>query len=133
MLKFDLTFKKKNEIQKSHLNSAIRLKQQSKFEFYFLFFEKIENGTTDPFLWEIYVMWLIRGVLRRRKYFVKKGTEVHFSIFIGNWSWDLKFVFQFDKENEKRKKLKFLISNVPFDPRIKREPFHGSPLGSFNS
>ena len=50
MLKFDWTFKKKNEIQKSHLNFKIRLKQRSKFEFYFLFFEKIENRTTDPFL-----------------------------------------------------------------------------------
>ena len=40
MLKFDLTIKKKNEIQKLHLNFGIRLKQRSKLEFYFLFFEK---------------------------------------------------------------------------------------------
>ena len=51
-------------------------------------------------------MWLIRGVLRRRKDFVKKRTEVHFSIFIENRNWDLKFVFRFDNENEKRKKSK---------------------------
>ena len=42
MLKFDLTNEKKNEIQKLHLNFEIRLKQRSKFEFYFLFFEKLK-------------------------------------------------------------------------------------------
>ena len=42
MLKFDLAIKKKNKIQKLHLNFEIRLKQRSKFEFYFLFFEKIK-------------------------------------------------------------------------------------------
>ena len=42
MLKFDLTIKKKNEIQKLHLNFEIRPKQRSKFEFYFLFFEKLK-------------------------------------------------------------------------------------------
>ena len=36
MLKFDLTIKKKNEIQKLILNFEIRLKQISKFEFYFI-------------------------------------------------------------------------------------------------
>ena len=46
-------------------------------------------------------MWQIRGVLRRRKYFVKKGTEVHFLVFTENRNWDLKFVFRFDNENEK--------------------------------
>ena len=40
MLKFDLTIKRKNEIQKLHLNFGIRLKQRSKLEFYFLLFEK---------------------------------------------------------------------------------------------
>ena len=54
---------------------------------------------------------------------MNKGTEVHFSIFIENRNWDLKFVFQFDNENEKRKKSKlyFILkqkSNVPFDPQI---------------
>ena len=53
MLKFDLAIKKKNKIQKLHLNFEIRLKQRSKFEFYFLFFEKIENRRTDSFLREI--------------------------------------------------------------------------------
>ena len=54
----------------------------------------------------------MRGVLRRRKDFVKKGTEVHFSIFIENRNWELKFVFRFDNENEKRKKSKsFLKKN----------------------
>ena len=43
MLKFDLTIKKKNEIQKLHLNFEIRLKQKSKFEFCFLFFEKLKK------------------------------------------------------------------------------------------
>ena len=39
MLKFDLTIKKKkNEIQKLHLNFKIRLKQRSKLEFYFIYF-----------------------------------------------------------------------------------------------
>ena len=42
MLKFDLAIKKKNKIQKLHLNFEIRLKQRSKFEFYFLFFEKLK-------------------------------------------------------------------------------------------
>ena len=46
----------------------------------------------------------------RRKNFVKKRTEIHFSIFIENRNWDLTFVFQFDNEIEKRKKLKFLIT-----------------------
>ena len=62
---------------------------------------------------------------------VKKGTEVHFSIFIENRNWDLKFVFQFDNENEKRKKSKlyFILkqkSNVSFDPRIRppKVPFN---------
>ena len=55
--------------------------------------------------------------------FVKKRTEVRFSIFIENQNWDLKFVFRFDNENEKRKKSKlyFILkqkSNVPFDRRI---------------
>ena len=66
---------------------------------------------------------MIRGVLRRRKDFVKKRTEVHFLIFIENPHWDLKFAFRFDDENEKRKKSKlyFILkqkSNVPFDSRI---------------
>ena len=70
---------------------------------------------------------MIRGVLRRRKDSVKKRTEVHFSIFIENRNWDLKFVFRFDNENEKRKKSKlyFILkqkSNVPFDPRIVHSP-----------
>ena len=54
-------------------------------------------------------MRLIRGVFGHRKNFVKKRTEVYFSIFIENRNWDLKFVFQFDNENEKRKKLKTLF------------------------
>ena len=33
MLKFDLTIKKKNKIQKLHLNFEIPLKQSSKFDF----------------------------------------------------------------------------------------------------
>ena len=41
-----------------------------------------------------------------QKRFREKRTEVHFSIFIENRNWDLKFVFRFDNENEKRKKLK---------------------------
>ena len=44
-----------------------------------------------------------------RKNFVEKRTEIHFSIFIEYQNWDLKFVFRFDNENEKRKKLKFLF------------------------
>ena len=42
MLKFDLIIKKKNKIQKLHLNFEIRFKQRSKFDFYFLFFEKLK-------------------------------------------------------------------------------------------
>ena len=42
MLKFDLAIKKKTQIQNLHLNFEIRLKQQSKFEFYFLLFEKLK-------------------------------------------------------------------------------------------
>ena len=36
-----------------------------------------------------------------QKNFLKKRTEIHFSIFIENRNWELKFVFQFDNENEK--------------------------------
>ena len=46
-----------------------------------------------------------RGVLGRRRNFLKKRTEIHFSILIENPNWDLKFVFQFDNENKKRKRL----------------------------
>ena len=59
-----------------------------------------------------------------RKNFINKRTEISFSIFIENRNWDLKFIFQFDNENEKRKKnskFSFILkqkSNVPFDPRI---------------
>ena len=56
-----------------------------------------------------------------RKKFVKKRTEIHFSIFIENRNWDLKFVFQFDNENEKNSNFYFILkqkSNDPFDPRI---------------
>ena len=35
MLNFDLTNKKKNEIQKLHLNFEIRVRQRSKFKFFF--------------------------------------------------------------------------------------------------
>ena len=45
-----------------------------------------------------------------RKTFVKKRTEIHFSMFIESQNWDLKFVFQFDNENEKRKKNQNSIS-----------------------
>ena len=45
-------------------------------------------------------------MLRRKNDFVKKRAEVHFPIFIENRNWDLKFVFRFDNENEKRKKIK---------------------------
>ena len=55
------------------------------------------------------MIWLIRGVFGCRKNFVKKRTKIYFSIFIENRNWDLKFVFQFDNENEKRKTLKFLF------------------------
>ena len=54
-------------------------------------------------------MWLIRGVFWHRKDFGKKQAEIHFSIFIENRNWDLKFVFRFDNENEKRKKFKILF------------------------
>ena len=43
MLRFDLTIKNKNEIQKLPLNFKIGLKQRSKFEFCFLFFEKMKT------------------------------------------------------------------------------------------
>ena len=36
-----------------------------------------------------------------QKNFLEKRTEINFSIFIENRNWDLKFVFQFDNENEK--------------------------------
>ena len=63
-----------------------------------------------------------RSVWAQKK-FRKKRTEIYFSIFIENRNWGLKFVFQFDNENEKRKNsnLYFILkqkSNVPFDPRI---------------
>ena len=64
---------------------------------------------------------LIRGVLRHGKKFVKKRTEIHFSTFIENRNWDLKFVFRFDDENEKRKKFIILFQfktkiECPFRP-----------------
>ena len=43
-----------------------------------------------------------RSVWAQKK-FRKKRTEIYFSIFIENRNWGLKFVFQFDNENEKRK------------------------------
>ena len=43
MLKFGLAVKNKNEIQKLHLNFEIGLTQKSKFEFCFLFFEKLKT------------------------------------------------------------------------------------------
>ena len=52
-----------------------------------------------------------------QKNFLKKRTEIHFSIFIENRNWELKFVFQFDNENEKWKKLKFLFH---FKTKIER-------------
>ena len=84
----------------------------------------MKNWKIDEKIRFLRVMLLIRGVLQCREDFVKKRTEVPFSIFIENRNWDLKFVFRFDNENEKRKKktkLYFILkqkSNVPFDPRI---------------
>ena len=94
------------KIWKSNLNLKFEIwfKQKSKFKFYVLFFEKLkidEKGDEKGFL---RVLWVIRGVLQCREDFVKKITEVHFSIFIENRNWDLKFVFRFDDENKKRKK-----------------------------
>ena len=54
-------------------------------------------------------MRLIRGVLGQRKKFGKKQAEIHFTIFIEAPNWNLKFVFRFDNENEKRKKFKILF------------------------
>ena len=58
-----------------------------------------------------------------QKKFRKKNnqTEIHFSTFIENQNWDLKFVFRFDTENEKRKKIKILFYfktevECPFGP-----------------
>ena len=64
---------------------------------------------------------LIRGMFGNRKTFVKKRTEIHFSMFIESQNWDLKFVFQFDNENEKRKKIKTIFHfktkiECPFRP-----------------
>ena len=56
------------------------------------------------------MIWLIRGVLGHRKDFVKKQAEIHSSSFIENRNWDLKFVFRFDNENEKRKKNQNSVS-----------------------
>ena len=67
---------------------------------------------------------MIKGVLRHGKNFVKKRTEIYFSIFIENRNWDLKFTFRFvneNKKNEKNSKFYFILKrkwNVPFDPRI---------------
>ena len=55
------------------------------------------------------MLLLIRGVLRHRKNLVKKRTETHFSVFIENRNWDLKFVFWFDNENKKPKTIKILF------------------------
>ena len=44
ILKFNLAIKKKNEIQKLHLNFKIRLKQKTKYEIYFLFLKKLKIG-----------------------------------------------------------------------------------------
>ena len=122
------------EIWKSNLNLKfeIRFKQKSKFEFYVLFFVKLKIDKKICFIRLLSVMWLIRGKLRCRKDFVKKRTEVHFSIFIENRNWDLKFVFRFDNENEKRKKFQILL-NVPFDPRITDDPCTESIIRSLIS
>ena len=68
-------------------------------------------------------MWLIRGVFGHRKNFVKKRTEIHFSIFIENRNWDLKLVFNLimKTKNERKSNFYFILkqkSNVPFDPGI---------------
>ena len=101
----------------SNLKFEIWFKQKSKFEFYVLFFEKLKIDEKGF----LRVMCLIRGVLQCREDFVKKRTEVHFSIFIENRNWDLKFVFRFDNANEKRKKKKTLFHfktkiEYPFRP-----------------
>ena len=48
--KFNLTIKKKSEIQKLHLNFKIRLKQKSKFEIDLLFFKNSKIDEKMRFL-----------------------------------------------------------------------------------
>ena len=82
------------------------LKQKLKFEFYF-FLKKTENRWKD---------WFFKGHLNnvtdqistreQKKIWKKKRTEIHFSIFIENRNWDLKFVFWFDNKDENHKNFK---------------------------
>ena len=55
-------------------------------------------------------MQMIRGELTQRKNLVKIWTESHFSIFIQNRNWDLKFVFPFDNKKGKLKEIQNSIS-----------------------
>ena len=78
-------------------------------------------------------------MLRRRKDFVKKRTEVHFSIFIENRNWDLKFVFRFENEIEKQQQQQQQQQNqnsISFQNK-NRIPFRPTDLqsvyGKYNS
>ena len=51
--KFNITVKKKKEIQKLYLSFKIRLKGKPKFEIYLLFFKKLEIGDKIHCLWVI--------------------------------------------------------------------------------
>ena len=80
MLKFDVTVKKKNEIQKLHLSFEIRLKQRSKFEFYFLFFGKLKTEEQVRFTVSLGDMTDQRSVWAQN--FVKKRTEILFQFLL---------------------------------------------------
>ena len=84
-------------------------------------FWKIENKWKDSFFKGSLGDVTDQRSASAQKRFREKRTGVHFSIFIENQNWDLKFVFRFDNENEKRKKLKTLFHfqtkiECPFRP-----------------
>ena len=74
-----------------------------------------------------------------QKRFREKPTEVHFSIFIENRNWDLKFVFRFENEIEKQQQQQQQQQNqnsISFQNK-NRIPFRPTDLqsvyGKYNS
>ena len=124
------------EIWKSNLNLKFefQFKQKSKFDFYFLFsiFWKIENTWKDSFFKSSLGDVTDQRSASAQKRFHEITKRNSFFNFYWNRNWDLKFVFRFDNENEKRKKFQILL-NVPFDPRITDDPCTESIIRSLIS
>ena len=108
MLKFDLTIKKKAKFRNCIWISKLDLNKDQNLSFVFYFLKNWKQKNRFVFMGSLGDVTDQRSVWAQKN-FLEKRTEIHFSIFIENRNWDLKFVFQFDNENEKWKKLKFLF------------------------